>query len=59
LNDFTEENSNGKKSYLKTAIELYTIQKLTKLLYCSVIYETTMHLLQDTAASPTHSSYLQ
>jgi len=34
--DFTEENSNGKISHLKVPIELYAIQKLTKLLYCSV-----------------------
>jgi len=30
---------------------------LTRLLYCSE--EATMFLLQDTAASPTHSTYLQ
>jgi len=35
LNDFTEETSNGKKSYLKIPIELYAIQTLTELLYCS------------------------
>ena len=34
--DFTEENSNRKKSHLKIPIELYAIQTLTKLLYCSV-----------------------
>ena len=48
-----------KKSRLKIPIELYTIQTLTKLLYCSDTWETTMFLLQDTAASPAHSSYLQ
>jgi len=35
LNDFTEENSNGKKSHLKIPIELHAIQTLTKLPYCS------------------------
>jgi len=47
------------KSHLKISIELYAIQTLTKLQHCSVTKETTMLLLQDTAASPTHSSYLQ
>jgi len=36
MNDFTEENSNEKKSHLEEPIELYTMQMLTKLLYCSV-----------------------
>jgi len=35
LNDFTEENSNGKQSHLKIPIELHAIQTLTKLLHCS------------------------
>jgi len=30
------EISNGKKSHQKIPIELYAIQTLTKLLYCSV-----------------------
>jgi len=34
LNDFTEENSNGKKSHLKVPIELCAIQTLTNLWYC-------------------------
>jgi len=41
----TEENSNGKKSHLKIPTELYAIQTLTKLQYCSVTTETTMLLL--------------
>jgi len=32
----TEKISNGKKLHLKIPIELYAIQMLTKLLYCSV-----------------------
>jgi len=36
MNDFTDENSNEKKSHLKIPIELYPIQTLIKLLYCSV-----------------------
>jgi len=35
LNDFAEENSNGEKSHLKIPTELYAIQTLTKILYCS------------------------
>jgi len=36
LNDFIEENSNGKKSHIIIPIDLDAIQTLTKLLYCSV-----------------------
>jgi len=55
LNDFTEENSNGKNSHLKIPIEVHTMQTLTKQLFCS----DTKKQLCDTVASPSHSSHLQ
>jgi len=57
LNDFDKDNKDGKNRIYKYQIELYAIETLPKLQYCSE--ETTMFLLLDNAANSTHSSYLQ
>jgi len=45
----------GKKSHIKIIIGLYAIETLAKPVSCLVTEETTMLLLQNTAASLTHT----